>query len=155
MRLANVQFEFRRDGAGLKCCLPDRAKPLACIVPDERHAGMWRVVRRDGSLSDMVNLTRAKDAARGIALWIDARGWAPVGCMTAPNVIPLWPYAEARRIAALEAMFAVAMRELDGPAIDALQADIVARLLECRLRRLFPEIINPRQTAKELQHGKD
>jgi hypothetical protein len=28
---------------------------------------MWRVVRRDGSLSDMINKTRAKDVAWGLA----------------------------------------------------------------------------------------
>ena len=31
------------------------------------YAGMWRVVLPDGSLSDMANLTRAKDAAFVIA----------------------------------------------------------------------------------------
>jgi len=34
------------------------------IVPDAVYPGMYRVRRPDGSLSDMVNLTRAKDAAR-------------------------------------------------------------------------------------------
>ena len=32
------------------------------VVPDERFPGMYRLKRTDGSLSDMVNLTRAKDA---------------------------------------------------------------------------------------------
>jgi hypothetical protein len=32
------------------------------IVADKTHSGMWRVLRSDGSLSDMVNRTRAKDA---------------------------------------------------------------------------------------------
>ena len=32
------------------------------IVPDAKHPGMYRVRLPDGSLSDMVNLTRAKDA---------------------------------------------------------------------------------------------
>jgi hypothetical protein len=32
------------------------------IVPDPKWPGMYRVRRPDGSLSDMVNLTRAKDA---------------------------------------------------------------------------------------------
>lgn len=36
------------------------------VVPDERYPNMWRVRRPDGSLSDMVNLTRAKDAAVGM-----------------------------------------------------------------------------------------
>jgi hypothetical protein len=41
---------------------------LARVVPDERHPGMWRVRSPDGRLSDMVNLTRAKDAAATMAL---------------------------------------------------------------------------------------
>jgi hypothetical protein len=32
------------------------------IVPDSKYLGMWRIMRPDGSLSDMVNRTRAKDA---------------------------------------------------------------------------------------------
>jgi hypothetical protein len=42
-------------------------KALAHIVPDKTYPGMWRVVRPDGLLSDMVNKTRAKDVARGLA----------------------------------------------------------------------------------------
>jgi len=33
------------------------------IVPDEKYPSMWRVRSPDGTLSDMVNRTRAKDAA--------------------------------------------------------------------------------------------
>ena len=41
------------------------SKPLpAGIVPNSVYPGMYRVVRPDGSLSIMVNLTRAKDALR-------------------------------------------------------------------------------------------
>jgi hypothetical protein len=32
------------------------------IVPDTRYPGMFRVIRPDGSLSDLANLTRARDA---------------------------------------------------------------------------------------------
>ena len=42
-----------------------RRKPLKLdprIVPDPQWPGMYRVRRPDGSLTDMVNLTRAKDA---------------------------------------------------------------------------------------------
>jgi hypothetical protein len=42
-------------------------KALAHIVPDKTYPGMWRVVRADGLLSDMVNKTRAKDVASGLA----------------------------------------------------------------------------------------
>jgi hypothetical protein len=34
------------------------------IVPDEKRRGMYRLKRTDGSLSDMVNLTRARNALR-------------------------------------------------------------------------------------------
>jgi hypothetical protein len=34
------------------------------VVPDPDWPGMYRVSKPDGSLSDMVNLTRARDAAR-------------------------------------------------------------------------------------------
>jgi len=33
------------------------------VVRDEKYATMWRVKRSDGTLSDMVNRSRAKDAA--------------------------------------------------------------------------------------------
>jgi len=36
---------------------------LATIEPDTRWTGMYRVRLDDGSLTDMVNLSRAKDAA--------------------------------------------------------------------------------------------
>jgi hypothetical protein len=67
MRLANIQFEFLPDGNGLKCCRPGSTRALARIVPDQTYPNMWRVVRANGSLSDMANKARAKDAAWGIA----------------------------------------------------------------------------------------
>jgi len=42
-------------------------KALARIAADKTYPGMWRVLRQDGSLSDMVNKTRAKDVAWGLA----------------------------------------------------------------------------------------
>jgi hypothetical protein len=42
--------------------------PLARVVPDGRYPGMWRIAWGDGCLSDMVNLTRAKDAAAALAV---------------------------------------------------------------------------------------
>jgi hypothetical protein len=38
------------------------------VVPDAKWPGMWRARKADGTLTDMVNLTRAKDAAQSIAL---------------------------------------------------------------------------------------
>src|SRR5262245_61072474 len=40
---------------------------LIRVVPDALWPGMWRIVRHDGLLSDMVNRDRAKDAAAAIA----------------------------------------------------------------------------------------
>ena len=37
------------------------------VVPDRDWPGMYRVRRPDGSVTDMVNLTRARDAARHFA----------------------------------------------------------------------------------------
>jgi hypothetical protein len=34
------------------------------VIPDKTYADMWRVCWPDGKLSDMVNLSRANDAAR-------------------------------------------------------------------------------------------
>jgi hypothetical protein len=41
-------------------------RPLATVIPDVVHRGMWRVWA-DGHLSDLGNLTRAKNAAFLIA----------------------------------------------------------------------------------------
>jgi hypothetical protein len=42
-------------------------KTIVSIEPASKWPGIWRV-RCGGQLSDMVNLTRAKDAAKSIAL---------------------------------------------------------------------------------------
>jgi hypothetical protein len=42
------------------------AKLDSRIVPDATYSGMYRIRRADGSLSDMVNLTRARDAIRAM-----------------------------------------------------------------------------------------
>jgi hypothetical protein len=41
----------------------DALTPLALVVPDERWPDMFRIAWPDGRLSDMANLSRAKDAA--------------------------------------------------------------------------------------------
>jgi hypothetical protein len=43
--------------------LGNKQTPLAHVIPDDKHPGMWRIRWPDGELSDMVNLARAKDAA--------------------------------------------------------------------------------------------
>ena len=41
--------------------------PLALVLPDLDWPGTWRIAWPDGRLSDLVNLTRAKDAAEAIS----------------------------------------------------------------------------------------
>jgi len=53
------------------------------IVQDGKYTQMWRVRRPDGSLSDIVNRTRAKDAVmlmldRDLKAGPDGQGKAPV-----------------------------------------------------------------------------
>jgi hypothetical protein len=45
-------------------CKPPKLDPR--IVPDEHWPGMFRIRRPDGSLSDIINLTRARDALRSM-----------------------------------------------------------------------------------------
>ena len=40
--------------------------PIALVVPDSVYPGMYRIRWPSGELSDMVNLSRAKDAALAI-----------------------------------------------------------------------------------------
>jgi hypothetical protein len=42
-------------------------REVAQVVPDAKWPGMWRVCLPDGRLTDMVNRTRAKDAALALA----------------------------------------------------------------------------------------
>ena len=63
-------LRIRREGRGYCVVRGRQGRALIWIVPDGQYPGMWRVQRRDGSLSDMVNLARAQDAALGIALSI-------------------------------------------------------------------------------------
>ena len=46
--------------------LDGKGRAIVRIVPDETYPGMWRVLS-GGRLSDMLNLSRAKDAAVAIA----------------------------------------------------------------------------------------
>ena len=55
---------------GNKLCLGKREWAIVSIAQDEKYPTMWRIRSPDGRLSDMVNLTRARDAARSVALSI-------------------------------------------------------------------------------------
>jgi hypothetical protein len=48
--------------------LGKRTTALLHVVPDKSYPDMWRIRFPDGSLSDMVNLIRAKDSALHIAV---------------------------------------------------------------------------------------
>ena len=64
-KAARSRFRWRNTGEGVALHLGTR--PLVMVVADGRYPGMYRVRTPDGALSDMVNLTRAKDAALALA----------------------------------------------------------------------------------------
>jgi hypothetical protein len=51
-----------------KLCRHGSHRVLIRIERGSQYPNMWRVVRPDGSLTDMVNMTCAKDAAMSLAL---------------------------------------------------------------------------------------
>jgi hypothetical protein len=66
---------------GNRLCVGAGKRSLVEIEPDARCPGMRRARHPDGSLSDMVNQTRARDAATSLALRIlqveETRAGAP------------------------------------------------------------------------------
>jgi hypothetical protein len=66
--ISSRQLNWRRNGEGLALHFERRLTALLHIVRDDTYAGMWRVKFADGSLSDMANVTRAKDAGRAHGL---------------------------------------------------------------------------------------
>src|SRR5262249_25131602 len=64
------RLRWRVSGNGFALFYGRSIKPLLHVVPDKTYAGMWRVQYRDGSLSDMARLARARDAGRANALTI-------------------------------------------------------------------------------------
>jgi hypothetical protein len=66
----------------------NRGKPLATVEPDIQHAEMWRIRMPDGWISDMANLSRAKDGAILCALSVLNRR------QTARNLSPVAPKGE-------------------------------------------------------------
>ena len=59
--IASKELDWRTDDN--KFTLHFRgSRAMLSVIPDAVHADMWRISHR-GCLSDMVNLTRAKDAA--------------------------------------------------------------------------------------------
>src|SRR5262249_46106353 len=45
-------------------------KALATVEPDAQYAGMWRIRMPDGWVSDLANLTRAREAAIASVLFV-------------------------------------------------------------------------------------
>jgi hypothetical protein len=58
-------YEWRQVGQNWE--LTTASQIVAQVVPDALHPGMYRIDLGDDPLSDMVNLTRAKDAALSLA----------------------------------------------------------------------------------------
>jgi hypothetical protein len=61
----NAPLQWKQVGADWR--LFHARRIVGRAVPDAKHDGMWRV-KLPGGLSDMVNLSRAKDAAREFAI---------------------------------------------------------------------------------------
>jgi hypothetical protein len=56
---------------GDRLSIAGKAKgPHVSVVQDQKYPNMWRVRYPDGQLSDMVNRTRTRDAAKSILLGI-------------------------------------------------------------------------------------
>jgi hypothetical protein len=63
MPLSSRDLTWRKTASGHALYLFNRGKPLATVEPDTQHAGMWRIHMPDGWISDIANLSRAKDGA--------------------------------------------------------------------------------------------
>jgi hypothetical protein len=57
------QFQWHRNGDHWHLTQPPRTAAVAAVVPDGTYPGMYRAQLPGEPLSDMVGLTRAKDAA--------------------------------------------------------------------------------------------
>jgi hypothetical protein len=66
---ADFGFDLRwhRDD-GAAWVLMHKRRRMGRVVPDDKHRGMYRLVLSRGRLSDMANLSWAKDAAMAAAL---------------------------------------------------------------------------------------
>ena len=60
-----AHHELKWDGLQLRL---KSGRLLATVEPDSKYEGMFRVRLRNGHLTDMVNLSRAKDAAISLVL---------------------------------------------------------------------------------------
>jgi hypothetical protein len=58
--LIGASLKWKRAGNGWR--LFDKSRRFGDVVPDSKYPGMWRVVLHDGRLSDMANLSWARNA---------------------------------------------------------------------------------------------
>ena len=64
--LIGCEFSWRRDGADW--ILLHKRRRMGRVAPDHKHGGMYRLLLSRGRLSDMANLSWAKDAAVAAAI---------------------------------------------------------------------------------------
>jgi hypothetical protein len=74
----NRELTVRPKPPGYVITLAGQRQPLVLVVPDAKYPGMWRVQEPDCPVSDMVNLSRAIDAARHRAMFILNKPTEPV-----------------------------------------------------------------------------
>jgi hypothetical protein len=65
--IKGTELIWRGRGNAFTLHLANSKKPILSVEPDATCSGMWRI-RHRGHLSDMTNLTRARDAAATWAL---------------------------------------------------------------------------------------
>ena len=63
-----LDLNWRRVPNGFALHLGKSRNPLLHVVPDDRWPHMWRIRHHDNSLSDLLNLARAKSATQSHAL---------------------------------------------------------------------------------------
>ena len=63
---ARSQLKWQRDGR--EWILLYRRRRMGRVAPDDKHSGMYRSIKPDGSLSDMANLSWSKDAVLAAAI---------------------------------------------------------------------------------------
>ena len=63
-----TDLHWHRDKHGFALHVGQARQPAVRVIPDPIHASLYRVWYRDGSRSDVTNLTRACDAAAGFVL---------------------------------------------------------------------------------------
>jgi hypothetical protein len=63
-----IKLSWRFEGGKHVLYRQGSKTPVLSVVADQIYPGMWRILDRDGNLSDLGNITRIKDAAVAIAM---------------------------------------------------------------------------------------